>query len=335
MSKAWGRTGLRVTRAIGAPREAERLQDELDAARARIEDLERERQERLSKDPRLGVLTRDAYREKAAHALAHARRNGLRAALVLVDIDGFRALNGRHGAAAGDEALTILGEKVRELVRAGDVVGRTGADEISVLIREGGAEAARGCAERLVAILETSGPVTISAGVAADSGTGDLDALVAVAAAALDKARRAGGGRVAVPGHAPAAIDTARGAVGALSLALAERDPETSAHARSLVALATAVARRLNVHGEEVERVASAALLHDVGKLAIPDRILLKPSALTPEEWDVVRTHPLVGERILRAVPGLGPVARLVRHEQVRAARRAAASSWPAAPTTR
>jgi HD-GYP domain-containing protein (c-di-GMP phosphodiesterase class II) len=80
------------------------------------------------------------------------------------------------------------------------------------------------------------------------------------------------------------------------------------------VALAGAVARRLGMDGEDVERIAAAALLHDIGTVAVPDSILSKPGALNDEEWAVMREHTIVGERILRAVPGLGPVARIVRH---------------------
>jgi HD-GYP domain-containing protein (c-di-GMP phosphodiesterase class II) len=70
----------------------------------------------------------------------------------------------------------------------------------------------------------------------------------------------------------------------------------------------------MNLDAEEVERIAAAALLHDIGKVAVPDSILSKPGALNDEEWEVMRGHSIVGERILRAVPGLGPVARMVRH---------------------
>ncbi|MCW2995360.1 MAG: diguanylate cyclase, partial [Conexibacter sp.] len=104
------------------------------------------------------------------------------------------------------------------------------------------------------------------------------------------------------------------GAIGALALALAERDRGTGEHAEQVVALAGAVARRLGLDGEDVERIAAAALLHDIGKVAVPDSILGKPGPLNDEEWAVMREHTIVGERILRAVPGLGPVARMVRH---------------------
>jgi diguanylate cyclase (GGDEF)-like protein len=295
--------------------EARRLQGELKTTRARIAALEAERTDLLRKDRRAGVLTRDAFREAATASLTRSRRKGTKAAIVLADIDGFRALNGRRGAAAGDAALATVGERLRELVRGGDLVGRTGADELAVLMPEAGAEGARACAERLVSVLELSGPVTVSAGVAVDTGQGDLDALLAAAAEGVERARQAGGGRVgAMAPRVPTPVDPARGAVGALALALLERDRDTGEHSEQVVGLASGVARRLGLEGEELERIAAAALLHDVGKVGVPDRILNKPGPLDSDEWGVMRRHPEVGERIVRAVPGLGAVARIVRH---------------------
>jgi diguanylate cyclase (GGDEF)-like protein/putative nucleotidyltransferase with HDIG domain len=295
--------------------EARRLRDELRTTHSRIATLEAERNEYLRKDRRAGagVLTLDAFREAAAAALRGTQRRGEPAALVLVDIDGFKALNGRRGAAAGDEALAAVATRLRELVRGGDVVGRTGADELAVVMPGANLAGARGVAERLVSILEQMGPVTVSAGIAVDGGTGQLDGLMADAAAILERARIAGGGRVGAPGRLPTP-EPSRGAIGALALALSERDRGTGEHAEQVVALAGAVARRLNLDGEDVERIAAAALLHDIGKVAVPDSILNKPGELNAEEWAVMREHTVVGERILRAVPGLGPVARMVRH---------------------
>jgi diguanylate cyclase (GGDEF)-like protein/putative nucleotidyltransferase with HDIG domain len=293
--------------------ESRRLRDELRTTHARIAVLEAERNDYLRKDRRAGVLTLDAFREAAAAALRGSQRRGESAALVLVDIDGFRALNGRRGAAAGDEALAAVAARLRELVRGGDVVGRTGADELAVVMPGANLSGARGVAERLVAILEQTGPVTVSAGIAVDGGTGQLDGLMADASAILERARIAGGGRVGAPGRLPTP-EPSRGAIGALALALSERDRGTGEHAEHVVALAGAVARRLNLDAEEVERIAAAALLHDIGKVAVPDSVLSKPGPLNDEEWEIMRGHTIVGERILRAVPGLGPVARMVRH---------------------
>ncbi len=82
--------------------------------------------------------------------------------------------------------------------------------------------------------------------------------------------------------------------------------------------LVTDVARSLALDAEQLDEVLRAAELHDVGKLAVPDEILSKPGPLTDAEWQFMRQHPIIGERILNADPALRPVARLVRasHER-------------------
>ena len=134
----------------------------------------------------------------------------------------------------------------------------------------------------------------------------------------------------------------------ALATALVERDRYTGEHSAVVVDMAKTVAGALGLDEVEVERIGHAALLHDIGKVGMPDRILHKPGPLGREEWDVMREHPVIGERILSAIPGMGSVARIVRHEHERfdgsgypdglAGRRspwAAASSSPATPITR
>jgi HD-GYP domain-containing protein (c-di-GMP phosphodiesterase class II) len=78
------------------------------------------------------------------------------------------------------------------------------------------------------------------------------------------------------------------------------------------------VARNLGLRDAEVDRIRSAALLHDIGKVAIPDEILHKPGPLTDEEWVLMREHPVIGERILNVLPGMSAVARIVRHDHER-----------------
>jgi putative nucleotidyltransferase with HDIG domain len=103
--------------------------------------------------------------------------------------------------------------------------------------------------------------------------------------------------------------------ISALAMALLERDRYTGEHSESVVAMATEVARGLGLDQAEVSRVRAAALLHDIGKVAIPDDILNKPGGLHDDQWRLMREHPAIGERILRAVTGMGGVARIVRHE--------------------
>ena len=95
--------------------------------------------------------------------------------------------------------------------------------------------------------------------------------------------------------------------------ALTERNPELGTHLRDVAALASATAATFSLPPEEVEQIRHAAELHDVGKVAIPEAILEKPTSLDENEWAFIRRHTLIGERILAAAPDLRPVASLVR----------------------
>ncbi|MCU0313860.1 MAG: diguanylate cyclase [Solirubrobacteraceae bacterium] len=114
------------------------------------------------------------------------------------------------------------------------------------------------------------------------------------------------------------AAESARAVVRALTLTLQARDGYTQAHADAVEELSLAVGRRLGLDERALAELSAVALLHDVGKIGIPDVILHKPGPLTDAEWEVMRTHPVIGERILAAVPGLESVARAVRHEHER-----------------
>jgi diguanylate cyclase (GGDEF)-like protein/putative nucleotidyltransferase with HDIG domain len=109
-----------------------------------------------------------------------------------------------------------------------------------------------------------------------------------------------------------------RSAVGALAAAIDARDNYTHSHSRQVVHLAVETARLLGLSVTEVDRVRDGALLHDVGKVAIPNEILFKPGPLTLQEWAVMREHPVIGERILRHTPELAAIAPMVRHEHER-----------------
>jgi HD-GYP domain-containing protein (c-di-GMP phosphodiesterase class II) len=99
---------------------------------------------------------------------------------------------------------------------------------------------------------------------------------------------------------------------------LAEREPELRRHMADVSELALRTGRELGLDPEDLDVVARAAELHDIGKVAVPDDIIHKPGSLDDVEWRIMRQHTLVGERILAAAPALKGVARLVRlsHER-------------------
>jgi hypothetical protein len=113
-------------------------------------------------------------------------------------------------------------------------------------------------------------------------------------------------------------LATYRASFLALASAMQARDGYTGDHSEATVGLVERVARELGLPDEAVSEVKTVALLHDVGKIGIPDDVLHKDGPLDEREWAIMRRHPEIGERILRAVPGLEAVADAVRHEHER-----------------
>ncbi len=306
----------------------EELATELHAARRRIVELEADRQLRARHDSLTGHLSVRSFRTRLSEEVARGQRFGRDLSLALIDLDGFRALELRHGFKAGDELLVAVGERLRLYTRNHDVVCRTAGDEFAILLPETGSPTAALAFERLLLeleVLETSTVhcVTASVGIAELTGKLSAEGLLAGAAQALENARAAGGARVvcAPVRGAPTAERTPspqRDAIEALAVALLERDRYTGEHSDSVVDMAGAVARHLGLAVEEIDRVRAAALLHDIGKVGIPDAVLHKAGTLDADEWELMREHPAIGERILRVVPGLGQIARIVRHEHER-----------------
>ena len=107
-------------------------------------------------------------------------------------------------------------------------------------------------------------------------------------------------------------------AVQALLAAVAARDGYTGDHSRAVVDHAVAVARQLGLDERAITDVEHVALLHDVGKLATPDSVLHKPGPLDPQEWAIMREHPVAGARIVAALPGLERLAPAIRAEHER-----------------
>jgi diguanylate cyclase (GGDEF)-like protein len=298
------------------------LRRALARAHARLAGLEAQLADLARTDDRTGLLTLDAFRGDAEAVLGHAAGAEQPASLALVDIDHFRSLNARRGQAAGDAALRAVADRLKALTRVSDVLGRTGADEVAVLMPGTTLAGASACCERLIAGLEGAdipgaGFITVSAGVATHRPGTTVERLLAAAGRGLDRARSDGGARTAAR-PAEGGVDPFRAqahVIDALATALVERDRYTGEHSAFVVEMAKTVATALGLDEVEVERVGHAALLHDIGKVGVPDRILHKAGPLAGEEWVVMREHPVIGERILRAIPGMGGVARMVRHE--------------------
>jgi diguanylate cyclase (GGDEF)-like protein len=303
----------------------EDLERQLADAQRQIADLERRLGLQAGNDPVTGLLNLGRFRAQLDVEVKRTRRHGRPLCAAVLDIDGFRAVNIEHGYAVGDELLTAAGRALGASMRAHDLACRTGADEFAILLPESDLAGAETGMQRVLDELESTsvGPlesIRASIGVAEFDRAHTASQLLAEAAQGLERARAEGGGRVgAAAGDDDAPADThRRDAVAALAVALLERDRYTGEHSEYVVALSGVVARGMGIDDATTAEIQAAALLHDIGKVAVPDEILNKPGALTEEQWRKMRDHTVIGERILRAIPGLGNVARVVRHEHER-----------------
>jgi diguanylate cyclase (GGDEF)-like protein/putative nucleotidyltransferase with HDIG domain len=255
--------------------------------------------------------------------------------VLVCDFDDFRGVNDLLGEEAGDDVLRRVAAVLRRCTRdTSDVPTRLDGEEFAVVLRDTDRVSALAVAERLRQAVrdefsDLPVPISVSIGLAA-TGT-DLETaseVLRAAQRALDAAKRLGRDR-AVPNHPEALeiLDAAgdggeRAAQLAAAMLLAEtldvRDPGTARHSLTVGALAEQTARHLGWDDDRVERLRAAGLLHDIGKLGIPDAILQKPGALDAEEWQEIRRHPEIGARILEHA-NLGDIARWVRahHERV------------------
>jgi diguanylate cyclase (GGDEF)-like protein/putative nucleotidyltransferase with HDIG domain len=306
-------------------RQIEDLEERLAAAHRRLAELEAELSGQADRDAVTGLPSEEACERRLQAEVERARRHGRPLSVGVVDVDGFHQVNASHGREVADEVLRTVGSILQGAIRVNDFVCRTSADEFLLILPETGARTAVLAFERILLQLEGArvGPVecvAVSVGIAQWVRPLSAEALTLTAVEAMQRARASGGGRIAAAGDTLKAVGGApvSGAIAGLAEALSERDRYTGEHSHSVVELAAQVARGLGLAEREVEGVKAAALLHDIGKVAIPDDILHKRAALDEHEWGVMRQHPVIGERILRAIPGLGSVARIVRHEHER-----------------
>jgi diguanylate cyclase (GGDEF)-like protein len=308
-----------------------RSKSQLAAAQARIAELETEIARIAARDALVpSLLTLPAFRVQLELDVQRAHRYRRPLALAILDIDHFRRFNLARGYGAGDLMLAGVGRLLASSTRAHDLVSRAGGDEFALMFPETEPEEALKVLERILIDLERLDVaeqvgVSASAGLAALRPGENADDMLARAQHALAVAREAGGGRVHVS-HATAregsgddeGVGATSEVVAALAEALEERDDYMGEHSESVVDLAAHVAEALGLEPHEITTIRSAALLYNWGKVGIPDGILNKTGPLDEHEWEIMRRHPAIGERILRAIPGMGAVARIVRHEHER-----------------
>ena len=228
--------------------------------------------------------------------------------LTMFDLDGFKQYNDSFGHAAGDALLKRLGGRLAE---AGEQLGsayRMGGDEFCMLARCA-PEMAEQLLDDSVEALEEGGEgwhVSCSHGavwIPSEAATESRALKLADERMYANKASRS---------------SASRQATDVLLQVISEQDADLDRHSTRVSRLAEAVAEALACPQHEVRQIGLAATLHDVGKTAIPASILAKPGPLDEHEWEFVRRHPLIGERIALAAPALEHIAPLIRSSHER-----------------
>jgi diguanylate cyclase (GGDEF)-like protein len=229
--------------------------------------------------------------------------------LILFDLDGFKRYNDGFGHLAGDALLARLGAKLRAAVAPFGEAYRLGGDEFCAVVSVEPHALEDLLAATAIALSDSGEGFEVHA----SYGAACLPHEAATTSAALQLADQRMYARK--DGRTSPVRRETRDV---LVRALEARRPELRDSDAGLADLAAAVARRLGMEGEDLDEVARAAELHDVGKVAVPDSILGKSAALSDDEWAFMRRHTILGERILNGAAAMRPVARLVRstHER-------------------
>ena len=304
--------------------------------------------DRATFDRLTGVTNRQALLAHLYAELERATRYERPLCVAFIDIDNFKSVNDTYGHAAGDVVLRGVAQTISENLRSSDLIGRYGGEEFMLILTETNVEEGAALSEKLRTLVErarypiqgnTVMTVTISIGVA--GGVGQqlrMENLVRDADAAMYSAKSLGRNQTYIfeepddDARVPRAPVSEAGRARALEVGRLARNAATAALTSVLAplphyggqpsaliaAIVVAMARQLQLPESDVERIRVAALLHDVGKVAVPAEILDKPAALSPAEWRTVVQHPRLGQVILEHAAALRDAVPIILHHHER-----------------
>ena len=256
----------------------------------------------------------------------------------MIDIDQFRLINNRHGHHIGDQVLAELAARLRTWIRGVDLCARFGGDQFAIVLphtpQRGGVDSAERIRQSVAAwsfrVLNLGDVrLTVSVGLATypEDGRSAVE-LVDAAKYAVLFAKTLGGNQVQtycelphrgeLPSKGQAGSPSHSIIVRSLAAAVDIRDRYTHSHSQFVSTLARAVARHMGLTASAINEITIGALLHDVGKIGVPDAILTKEGSLTQEEWESIKQHPVLGKTIIEQAPELRSVVPLVLHHQER-----------------
>jgi len=283
-----------------------------------------------------GLFNRRHFEEQLKDEVSRHSRYGDLFSIFMLDLDNFKAYNDAYGHPAGDMLLNQIGKIVKSSVRNVDHAFRYGGDEFVVILPQTASDDAYVVAERVRGqIAEEMGKkaiaVTCSIGLASYPADGVVaDELVNVADNALYYAKRTGGNRIYLSSKILPKPPANGGITGiatrsdsmsviyALVSAVEAKDPYTYGHSKKVNTYAVSLAGVIGLSPDEVSKVSTAALLHDIGKIGIPDKVLNKKEKLSGEDWEAIKAHPRLGANIIGNMPHLVPCVNSILHHHER-----------------
>ncbi len=306
-----------------------------------------ERTESATVDRLTGVNNRQALLGALVAEVERANRYERPLSVAFVDIDHFKAVNDTYGHATGDIVLRGVAQTIMANLRTSDQVGRYGGEEFMLLLTETDVEEGALLTEKLRNLVAKQRfpveggqeiSVTISIGIAGGGGVHRTDNLVRDADAAMYSAKSLGRNQTYIfaepdeDARVPRAPISAAGRARAIEVGRAARDAGMAAltsvisplpHYRGrpsamIASIVVAMATSLDLPDAEIDRIRVAAMLHDLGKVAVPQEILDKPAALTSAEWRTVVQHPRIGQVILEQAAALREAVPIILHHHER-----------------
>ena len=290
--------------------------------------------ERAHTDELTGLLNHRYFHERIDEEISRCSRFGDIFSLLFIDLDLFKPYNDIYGHLAGDEMLKQIGLYIKNSVRSIDTAFRYGGDEFTVILPQASIADASKVAERVRKRIEMEmdsrgAPLTCSFGIASWPTDGVMrEEIIHAADAALYHSKQMGRNRVCLASETTASEILAvtsklEGEPGILSTIYAlaatvdAKDHYTYGHSKKVARYATDIAEALGYPQERVATLRAAALLHDIGKIGVSDRLLTKTGPLTPEDWEPIRAHPKLGVAILKHVETLsGCLAAIQYHHE-------------------
>ena len=299
------------------------------AAHTRLIRQQRQLAEAARRDALTGMLNHGSIVSLLADSLEAARAVDEPISVALIDVDNFRLFNDTHGHAAGDAVLLRVADLVGDAAGAAGYAARYGPDEFLVVRPAEAVPSIEDAARELQSALRSQSvrfgesedlPMSVSIGLAAyPLNASSVTSLLSETSIALNEAKASGGDALAVArvGDDSRAVAGSFDVLQGLVLAVDTKDRYTKRHSEDVARYAVFLAGRLG-HDDMLETVRLAGLLHDIGKIGIPDTLLRKPSKLSDREFRTFNQHVALGDSIVRDLPELDEVRAGIRHHHER-----------------